>query len=247
MLLSFIGIIVGIVMGLTGAGGALIAIPLFMHFLDMPLKEASVYSLVTVVIASFFNFINQRKNADYKLSLFFIAVSFLGSYLSGPYKKLLPEMGVVIILILVSFYALYSVWTPLQKTKEGTMARSWVLTCLIGFFLGVLTTFSGLGGGVLMLPILLNFYGFSQDKAVATSLMVVGASSLISFLLQVEIGAKSYFGFDFFYLLFALGLSSFLVKILISRVSPAKILRGRQILFSLVVIVALGKIGISLF
>lgn len=46
------GSIIGIVMGLTGAGGALVAIPLFMTVLRMELKSAAVYSLVTVVIAS---------------------------------------------------------------------------------------------------------------------------------------------------------------------------------------------------
>jgi len=44
MIYAFCGLIIGIVMGLTGAGGALVAIPLFMQFLALTLKDASVYS-----------------------------------------------------------------------------------------------------------------------------------------------------------------------------------------------------------
>ena len=50
-MLVLLGVIIGVVMGLTGAGGALVAIPLFMQFQGMSLKEASVFSLIAVVIA----------------------------------------------------------------------------------------------------------------------------------------------------------------------------------------------------
>jgi uncharacterized membrane protein YfcA len=58
--------IIGIVMGLTGAGGALIAIPLFIQFMGMNLKEASIYSLIAVVVASLLNFVEQRKATQYR-------------------------------------------------------------------------------------------------------------------------------------------------------------------------------------
>ena len=51
-----IGSVIGLVMGLTGSGGALVAIPLFMYVLELGLKEASVLSLVAVRLASSFNY-----------------------------------------------------------------------------------------------------------------------------------------------------------------------------------------------
>ena len=50
-----IGVIVGLIMGLTGAGGALISIPLFLSLMNVSLKEATVLSLIAVMLGSLIN------------------------------------------------------------------------------------------------------------------------------------------------------------------------------------------------
>lgn len=238
------GLIIGIVMGLTGAGGALIAIPLFMQLLGMGLKDASVLSLFAVVIASMSNFISQRKFADMKNSTIIVVFSALGSFVSNPYKKGVSDLVVAVLLAAVSLYALYSVWKPAKKidVNERTKAPSVFITIIIGIFLGFLTTFTGLGGGVLMMPIFLSLYGYGQKEAVATSLLAVSLSSLVSLVIQINGGVSLSLDLSIVYLILGILSSAISLKFLIQKIEVSKMIRVRQVVFSVVVVIALSKI-----
>jgi len=57
-----------------------------------------------------------------------------------------------------------------------------ILTILFGIIVGIGASFSGLGGGFLMIPILL-YYGMSSQKAVGTSflgILIISLSALIA-------------------------------------------------------------------
>lgn len=236
------GLIIGSVMGLTGAGGALIAIPLFLQFLGMSLKEASVLSLVAVVIASLSNFLNQKKFTHYKLAVLLIASATVGSLVSSPFKKAMPEMVVAFLLSVVSIYALFSVWYPPKEKEIASTVPSLLFTLFIGFLLGILTTFTGLGGGVLMMPVLLSFYHFNQEKAVATSLLAVGLSSLASLVIQFFGGAKVPLDLNLALLLSGIILSSVILKLVTAKLSSKMMVNTRKVVFTIVVMIALIKI-----
>lgn len=238
------GIVIGMVMGLTGAGGALVAIPLFIQFLGMDLKEASVYSLVAVVIASLVNYVAQRKATQYRTSMVIITLSAVGSFLTAPYKENLPSLYVILLLSFVSLYALYSVWVPVKRNSTGVVIprENIFLSVLVGLLLGALTTFTGLGGGVLMLPLFLSLYRYSQSQAVATSLLAVGLSSLASLVVQVSRGIEFKVNLDLASLVIGILASVFILHQFVKRLSPRVITRTRQVVFSIVVVLALGKI-----
>lgn len=238
------GILIGTVMGLTGAGGALVAIPLFMQFMGQSLKEASLYSLVAVVLASLINFLAQKSFTRYKTGLLIVLFSAVGSYLTAPFKAELSSFWIAVILSIVSLYALYSVWVPVKiKTEDGAQSlESFWSSSLVGLFLGALTTFTGLGGGVLMLPIFLGLYHFKQPNAVATSLFAVGLSSLSSLIIQIHQGADFKIGIGLIYLLSGILTSVFLLKTISKRLSYDVLIKLRQIVFSFVVLMALAKI-----
>jgi uncharacterized membrane protein YfcA len=244
MIYLFCGVIIGVVMGLTGAGGALVAIPLFMQFLGMSLKEASVYSLLAVVVASMMNYLAQRKATQYKTAFIVIVFSALGSYLTAPYKENLPTMVVAILLALVSLYALYSVWLPPKKSSTGPIIprENFALSLTIGLLLGALTTFTGLGGGVLMLPLFLALYRYSQSQAVATSLFAVGLSSLASLIVQVARGTRFELEINLIFLMVGILFSVLILNQFVKRLPNVVVTRTRQIVFTLVVIIALLKI-----
>ncbi len=242
MLYLIIGGIVGIVMGLTGSGGALISIPLFMQFLGMPLKEASVLSLFVVTIGAFSNFINFRLHTRYKIGVFLITSSAVGSYLTVPFKKILPDQMIGVLLSSVSFFALYNVWKPSKAEKKESKGPHLTFTISIGLILGLLTTFTGIGGGVLIIPVLLAFYGFNQNEALATSLLTVGLSSLVSFFIQNFPQRVIEFNFELTYLVLGTLISSYALKWVSKNWSSSVLSATRKITFTLVVLVALIKI-----
>lgn len=238
-----IGLTIGAVMGFTGAGGALVAIPLLMHFLEMTLKEASVLSLFAVVIASLSNFLAQRHYTKYKTGLMLVSASFIGSLISAPFKKLVPDFYVALLLTLISLYALFNVWkvTKLTETLKPKNV-SFAFTLVVGLALGLLTTITGLGGGVLMVPVLLSVYGFTQNEAIATSLFAVGLSSLFSFLIQIYTGTKIIWAIELSAIVIGVVLSAFLLTFLTKKIKSKQLSLIRKVVFTAVVILAIVKI-----
>lgn len=243
-MISFgIGAIIGVVMGLTGAGGALIAIPLFLTFAGMELKVASVYSLVAVIIASFFNFIPQRKHADFKLALTILSTSVLGSFLFTPVKAILPDVVISLLLAIISVFALYKVWVRASAVNDHKNHKPPLnLTLLIGLILGALTTLTGLGGGVLMMPIFIGLYAMDSERAVATSVVAVGLSSLFSLLIQAQRGFHVSFDQSLVFLILGIFISATILVWLTKKMSKTSLDLTRKVLFTLVVVIALLKI-----
>jgi uncharacterized membrane protein YfcA len=242
MLEIFIGITIGFVMGLTGAGGALVAIPLFIHFLEMSLKEASLYSLMAVVFASLLNFYYQRKNVVIKIAFALIFSSAIGSFISHPYKKLIPDIGVKNILTFIAIYSLYTIWNPKKiKYENNEIYFSWGVSFIIGMILGVLTTFTGLGGGVLLLPVLLGVYSLREERAVATSLLVIGLSSLASFSIQMFQTESLKVESNFLLIAFGILVTSYALKIVLKRIPSNITSYSRKVVFTSVVILAVAK------
>jgi uncharacterized protein len=249
-LLAFIlALVIGSVMGLTGAGGALIAIPLFMQFLEMELREASLYSLVVVVFACLFNLMSGgRKAMHTKLALFITFFSLAGSSLGVPLKRVTPEWASIVLLSLIALYALVSLWRPQKRINDRQEKKniSWPLSALVGIGLGLLTTLTGLGGGVLMLPLFLGFYALPEDAAVATSLLAVGLSSFGSLIVQMMKGSSEGIRSEFFPLVLGIFVSALAIKWGMKKISPAGLNRLRKLIFSAVVAFALGKLWWSL-
>ncbi len=239
---AVIGVIIGFVMGLTGSGGALVAIPLFISLLGFNLKDASIYSLLVVSLASFINFIDQRKFVDYKLAGFIFLGSIIGSFALKPVKLVSSDLIISLLLALISLYALYSVWKKKNITLEVLNKFNLFKTLFLGFILGGLTTMTGLGGGVLLMPIFISFFRMNELRAVGTSLITIALSSLFSLAIQFETIKTAPSIIDFVLLMTGIISSTVILRILVKKISVNKISLTRKIIFSLVVCYAFLKI-----
>lgn len=191
MIHIFIGLVVGIIMGLTGAGGALISIPLFINLLDSSLKEATVLSLVAVLFGTSANLIGSLRKVDWKIVISFAVFGGLSNFFATGLKGKTPDIVIAVALCLVAIYSIVSVWQKKNDGDQKTVRKENFGKLLVtGLFLGILTTFTGLGGGVLLVPILIKFYGKSYHEALPTSLATIFLIALSSFLIQGETGFK---------------------------------------------------------
>jgi uncharacterized membrane protein YfcA len=237
-----IGTIIGLMMGLTGSGGALVAIPLFMSLLDKSLKEASILSLYVVILASFVNFYSQRRKAQYKLAIWVFLGSVAGSLATKPLKEMSSDLVIASILGVVSLFSLYHIWKKKQFSQELVMEINPLKSLGLGLVLGGLTTMTGLGGGVLLMPVFLGVFKLSESKAVATSLLTITFSSLVSLLLQIK-DLKIVLGIMELGLLVVGIMASLLgLKFFLKRLSEEKISVVRKIVFTFIVFYSLVKI-----
>lgn len=237
MLYTIIGLIVGIIMGLTGAGGAMISIPLFINLLNTSLKEATVLSLVAVVLGTAVNLIGQISNANKKIVIAFSLGGIVTNYVSLSLKAATPDWLIAVILTTIGIYSIWSVWNKHRGITSQSGESLVIPKALIaGSFVGLLTTLTGLGGGVILVPILINLFGYSYEKALPTSLGTILLISLTSFIFQSKIAFEL---INFVQLsLMAAGalLAFFLLKIIIKVVNDKKILLSRKIVFTAVTI-----------
>jgi uncharacterized membrane protein YfcA len=93
-----------------------------------------------------------------------------------------------------------------------------------------------------MLPLFLTFFHYTQSQAVATSLFAVGLSSLASLIVQVSHGTRFEVGIELLFLVLGIIVSVFILKQLLRGLSEQVVMRTRQIIFTMVVILALVKI-----
>lgn len=243
-----IGSLVGSSLALTGSGGALLAIPLLIYYFDFPLKVANFFSLIIVSLAALIGVMSDFKKVKMKESLLIVSGSFFGSYLSLGLKSELSEKFIFVLLSLICFMSLYLVWRPIKN--QGLSCQKEIpayYQILVGLILGILSTLTGLGGGVLLLPLFISLFGMDEHSAVGTSLVTIFLSSIISFILQTS-GQSTYPALSSL-LLIVVGVvfANVLVKRIIKVFSTSTVSRTRKVTYSLIVVYTLVSISIREF
>lgn len=185
---TIIGAVVGLLLGLTGAGGAVIAVPLFVYLADASIRDATTLSLIAVLAGSVLNWIFQFRATDYRTALLLFTFSAMGSFALKPLKAESPEWLLTALFLLVTLWSLTSLWKK-QPAERRPAANSPVKHRLVktsagGFALGGLITMTGLGGGVMLVPFLRGVFRVPMKRAASTSLLIILLSSIFSLWIQ---------------------------------------------------------------
>ena len=199
----------GIVIGLFGGGGSILAVPIFVYLFKLNPVIATSYSMFVVgssaAIGTLINI--KKKLIEYKTALIFtlpalVSVSLTRRFLIPNIPDTLlsfesfavtKEMGLM--LFFSSIIILSSV-LMMRKPRIGvatktTTKKNYGLLIFIGLGVGVLTGLLGAGGGFIIVPALVMFARLTIKQAVATSLIIITFNSIIGFssdvfLLKIE-------------------------------------------------------------
>lgn len=227
---SIIGLSVGTVLALTGAGGSILAIPLFITLLNMPLMMATTSSLIVVVVAALIGATTLPGKTNVKVALLLFLSSTFGAWGTLPIKSAMPEIALKLLLAFISLYSLLIMWRPINY--KLSLKRPFVLHLIGGFILGGLTTLTGLGGGVVLVP----WLKVSTGKVdIVTSLTTIALISSFSLTLQVASGASFPSFKNVMLVMFAIAFATFVVKKMATRISEVMLLKVRLYTFSFVV------------
>jgi len=204
MILGYIGaLLVGLTLGLLGGGGSILTVPILVYLLGTNPVLATAYSLFVVGATSLVGAIrNMTKGmVDIKVAVVFAIPAFIAVYLTR--RFLVPaipdeifsigdfvmtkDLGIMLFFAVVMLAASYSMIKG-RKEKEITDAPKLNIPLIIleGAVVGVLTGIVGAGGGFLIIPALVLFANLPMKRAVATSLLIIAAKSLIGFLGDVQ-------------------------------------------------------------
>ena len=190
-----LGSIVGLILAISGAGGGIIAVPLLVFGLGLPVREAGPIGLLAVgVAAGLATVLGLRKGI----------VRYRAAALVGAFGVLMAPLGVWLAqripnVPLMLAFALVLVWTGVQTLRRtlrpagenaelltGQPCRIgpdtgrfiWNLPCarmlsLTGLLSGLMSGLLGVGGGFVIIPALTRYSDLDQRSILATSLGVI--------------------------------------------------------------------------
>lgn len=235
LLWTVVGSAMGIILALAGTGGGIVAIPILMIFGGYDIKEASAYGLLALTVGAALAWLIQRKNTLYPITGVIIVFAGFMAFISAPLKAMSPHWLVNIMLNLTCLFALYSLWF-LQNEENGEVAlpTSYRIksAALCGTITGFLSTMTGLGGGVVIIPWLIGITKISFEQAMACSVLSIAVTAPISAWGQGSVDLI--FG-EWMALISALLVTSLSVKQLLAWTLPSHVLLVRKLTLTVVI------------
>ena len=195
-----IGVFVGILMGLTGAGGGILSVPLLVFLLHLPISEAGPIALTAITISASvgamigLNAKLLRYKAATFMALFGLFLSPLGLWLA----QKAPNTPLLILFSLVLMYVSIRMLLQVRRVLSGKSMPAakappcqldlsigkliWTAPCaralmFAGASAGFLSGLLGVGGGFILVPALNKFTDLPMKSIVATSLGVLAIVS----------------------------------------------------------------------
>ncbi|MDD2761202.1 MAG: sulfite exporter TauE/SafE family protein [Methylomonas sp.] len=187
MLLTLtLSLIIGLLLGMLGGGGSILAVPMLVYLLHIEAKTAITTSFVVIGLSSLLALIPhaRRHSVCWKSGVFFGLSGMVGAFAGGRWAAFFsPDL-------LMTLFGLISLSTGLLmlrgarpeapgKTMKACPTRVPYFRVLFdGFFVGGLTGMVGVGGGFLIVPALTLLVGLPMQGAVGTSLLIIVMNAL---------------------------------------------------------------------
>ena len=174
-----IGAFVGVLSGFFGIGGGTILVPLLL-LLGYETKKAIGISIVLMVFASIYgSYLNSKKGTlDVKMVSMIGMGGFLGAFSSGYVASYLPSRFLEIVFFLFVSFALARLFTSSHAQNLQEKQVSGVVLFLIGTVIGFFSMLIGVGGSVVLVPLLVGFLHIELKKATSAGLFFVVFSSV---------------------------------------------------------------------
>ena len=182
------GSVVGFTLGLVGGGGSIMAVPLLVYVVGVPSPHVAIgTSAIAVAASAAANLIGHARARTVKWScaLVFAASGIagaaagaqLGKMIDG--SRLLLLFGVLMVIVgLLMLRPRKSGGNPDVKLTRETMPKLLPMLVGIGFLVGALSGFFGIGGGFLIVPGLIGATAMPLINAIGSSLVSITAFGL---------------------------------------------------------------------
>ncbi len=245
---GFVGaFFIGLIMGLLGGGGSILAVPILAYIFHFDEKIATAYSLCIVGSTGLIGGIKQatKKMVDWKVVYQFgipavIGITLVRAFLIPALPSNLFTINDFIVTRRMAMFGLFAflmVFAAISMLKGKNKEKSEYLKqpnfnnmlVIQGFLIGGLTGMVGAGGGFLIVPALMMVAKLKMKRASATSLVIIAINSLIGFF----IGDALHIKIDWNFLSIFIGISmvGILVGTYINKFLPVEFLKKTFALF----------------
>ena len=234
-------VLIGILLGLIGAGGSILTIPVLVYLIGIPPVNATSYSLFIVGISAFIGGLRYLKNnlICLRTTLVFglpsvISIFFTRKYLLHAIPDHLFNVGQVEItkdaalMILLASLMMVASYTMIKKPSsvrvdpnKANEQYRYFLIFQQGIIVGALVGLVGAGGGFIIIPALVMLAKLPMKKAIGTSLAIIALNSSIGFL--SDFGVHQ-FDWNFLFIFSGFAISGIIIGSYLSKyISGAKL------------------------
>jgi len=200
-----LGLAVGVAVGLLGIGGGVVLVPAMVYLLHFDQHMAQGTSLFILLPPIGFGALRgywKNGQVDLRAGIYCAIGFLLGGYVGGRIAVPMSSdhlkgiFGFFLMLSAVLLWAKTSrpsiVKESIPDQPEESVGRAAGIF-LIAVFSGIAAGMVGIGGGVLLVPLLGLLFGFSQHKAQGTSLVaLIPPTGLLAFLTYARAGYVSW-------------------------------------------------------
>ncbi len=202
--------LIGLSLGLIGAGGSILTVPVLVYLAHVEPVLATAYSLFVVGSTALVGGIQNasKKLVDFRTAMIFGIPSIIAVYLTRAFVMpwIPDELGIDGLFSVSKGVGLLVVFAILMVATSFSMIRGngakkdvagvhtekkehhYGLVLLEGVGVGMLTGLVGAGGGFLIIPALVLLAGLEMKLAVGTSLFIIAMKSLIGFTGDIQSG-----------------------------------------------------------
>ena len=234
-----LGFAAGILGSMIGLGGGIVVVPV-LTFLGFPPTVAASNSLFAALsnsIASTISY-SRQKRIEYflglKLGLLAIPGTILGAIIS---TDIAPDIFKILFGFVLVASAIYIFLRKQIESREKVISKQMILFAIgSSFFAGIISSFFGIGGGIIFVPLMVVGMGMSMKKAAPTSQLILFFASLSGVIVHSILGHPDFLQAGF------LATGSFFGGLVGAKLSLSIKERNLKILVSVVILIAAGKL-----
>ena len=182
-----VGAVIGVLLGLLGGGGSIMAVPALVYALGLGTSQAILISLIVVGVASAFGAVPKVRAGQVQwrlagiFALFGIPATFVGSAIGDHLPEAAIMIGFAVVMVAAGIRMLRDTGDTGTACEVGNEGINWrrcaPRSIPTGFGVGLLTGLFGVGGGFLIIPALVLMLGVEMSIAIGTSLVIITANS----------------------------------------------------------------------
>jgi uncharacterized membrane protein YfcA len=183
-----LGFGVGIVLGLLGGGGSILAVPIFLYVFRVDPKPAIAMSLAVVGMSAFVGFLGhwRQGSVNLRVGLPFGAVAMGAAFVTARVSDRVPETVQLTLFAVFAFTAAFvmlldSLRPQRRKVAPGGEPHFTPVLAVEAIGVGALTALIGAGGGFVIVPALVYLAGVEVKEAVGSSLLIITLNALSGF------------------------------------------------------------------
>lgn len=182
LVLAAVGIVGGMLSGLVGVGGGIVFVPGLVYGARWEIKEAVAASLVIIVFSSLSGTIRNARSqdpVDWRVAGILALAVAPSSLIGVAISRISPDVIVKVVFAVLLVALAYPTYRGRGNLEGERKKIPIAFVLLAGVFIGALSGLVGVGGGVMMVPLMVLGIGLSTKRAVSTSLAVVMATGVV--------------------------------------------------------------------